>query len=435
MKDIITRFYCWLRGKGNAPLSLAGPQWTGSSFLDSYRRLGNPTPNELMAELKGTAWACASLNASVCASFPPRLYVATQPGQPRPRCLTRPLTPTQHRYLVSRKDLPASCTKAANIQEILDHPLLTLLGRPNPHMSAFDLWELTQFYLEVHGKAFWKLDFDPVLGIPSACWVLPAQNIRPMRRADSRNLIDYYEYQGGAQKEIFQSDDIIFFRYPDPRNPYLDGISPLRAAFEQVALLSDYHAMKKAIYDNRGTPDALITPAEVIGEEERTRLEAQLNAKFRRGGRGRLMVAESPMKVQIFEQSMGDLKQLAESRATKEDVCNAFAVPIAYFTSNTNMANLAASEQQHTSQAISPRLKRRDEKLNAELVPLYDPSGRLFLASEDPIPLNFENNLKELEIRLKYGLVTIDEVRQADGLPPVPWGGKPWFPSQWEQAG
>src|SRR5581483_9125497 len=65
----------WL-GKG-APAGLTGPQWTGSSFIDSFKRERAPTPNELIAELKNTAFTCASINASVCASFPPRLFVGT----------------------------------------------------------------------------------------------------------------------------------------------------------------------------------------------------------------------------------------------------------------------------------------------------------------------------------------------------------------------
>ena len=82
------------------------------------------------------------------------------------------------------------------------------------------------------------------------------------------------------------------------------------------------------------------------------------------------------------------------------------------------------------SKAISPRLKRRDEKLNEQFVPLFDPSGRLFLASEDPVPINRELNAKEQELNLKYGVVTINEVRSENGLPPVPWGDVPWVPQQ-----
>ena len=79
---------------------------------------------------------------------------------------------------------------------------------------------------------------------------------------------------------------------------------------------------------------------------------------------------------------MGDLAALADMKATKEDVCNAFHIPISFLSSETNLANLQAAEHQHMSKAMTPRLKRRDEKLNEQLIPLFDPSGRLFLASE-----------------------------------------------------
>ena len=74
----------WISPK-NAPNSLTGGQWSGTSFVDAYKRNREPTPNELLAELKNTAFACISINASVCANYPPRLYVATHDAQPEAR--------------------------------------------------------------------------------------------------------------------------------------------------------------------------------------------------------------------------------------------------------------------------------------------------------------------------------------------------------------
>jgi HK97 family phage portal protein len=276
--------------------------------------------------------------------------------------------------------------------------------------------------------------FDPVLNIPQEIWILPAQNVTPKRRPDSPRLIDYYEYRTGAREQRFRPDEVIFFRFPDPRDPYLGGLSPLRACFEQVALLSDFTAFKTAKFENHAIPDALITPETILGEEERDRLQAQWNSYFRRGGTGRVVVAESALKLQILAHSMGDLAALADMAATKEDVSNAFHVPLSFLTSETNLANLQAAEHQHMAKAISPRLRRRDQKLNEQLVPLYDPTGRLFVASEDPVPVNFENSMKELELKLKYGVLTINEVRQAEGLEPVPWGHAPWLPRLWAPA-
>ena len=90
-------------------------------------------------------------------------------------------------------------------------------------------------------------------------------------------------------------------------------------------------------------------------------------------------VADVGLKVQLLSQAMGDLSALADMKATKEDICNSFHVPLAFLSSETNLANLQAAEHQHMAKAIFPRLQRRDEKLNEQLLSLYDPSGRLFV--------------------------------------------------------
>ena len=81
-----------------------------------------------------------------------------------------------------------------------------------------------------------------------------------------------------------------------------------------------------------------------------------------------------------------------------------------------------------------PRLRRRDEKLNEQLVPWYDPSGRLFLASDDPVPANRAQAARDREQALRYGVLTINEARSEQGLPPVPWGDAPWLPGGWRQV-
>jgi hypothetical protein len=131
---------------------------------------------------------------------------------------------------------------------------------------------------------------------------------------------------------------------------------------------------------------------------------------------------------------MGDVAALAEYGATKEEIYNAFHIPVAFLTKETNLANLQAAEHQHMARAIFPRLQRRDEKLNEQLVPLFDPSGRLFVASEDPVPYNQEVAWRQLEADLKYGVVSINKVRQDRGLPPVAWGDLPWLPANWAPA-
>ena len=104
LANALSRLSDLLRSKA-MPAVLTGGQWSGTSFIDSYRRNRAPTPNEILAELKNTAWTCASLNASVCASHPPRLYVRTQTNQARPKCLTKSLSAATENRLRSTPHL------------------------------------------------------------------------------------------------------------------------------------------------------------------------------------------------------------------------------------------------------------------------------------------------------------------------------------------
>jgi hypothetical protein len=112
-------------------------------------------------------------------------------------------------------------------------------------------------------------------------------------------------------------------------------------------------------------------------------------------------------------------------KATKEDIANAFHIPLPFLSGDTNLANMQAADHLHKTLAITPRLRRRDEKLNEQLVPLYDPSGRLFFHTPDPTPANQQFMLAQEQADLRHGVRTINEVRASRGLAPVAWGDAP----------
>jgi len=399
----------------------SSPSAPSNSFLaslDAYRRHAVPTPSELLAQLKNTAWSCASINAAVCAAHPPRLFVATAEGQASPRIPTRAISATQKFLLPSH-----SVFSKSHFQEVTQHPLLTLLHQVNPTHNHHDLLELTQLYLEVHGSAYWLLDFDPLLHLPAHIWILPAHLVTPRRNLGSAAHIDYYEYRGETT-ERFPPGRILHFRIPDPRDPYTAGLSPLRACFEQAVLTSEYAAMKRSLYDHAGLPSAVIVPDEGVSQAERDRLEKQWHERFQRGGHGQALVTDGSYKIHLLSQSLGDLAALADMKATKEDIANAFHVPLPFLTGDTNLANMQAADHLHKTLAIVPRLRRRDEKLNEQLVPLFDSTGRLFFATDDPTPRNLDFQLRQEASDVRLGIRTINEVRAGRGLGPVEWGEK-----------
>jgi HK97 family phage portal protein len=426
LRDTINRLAPAERYEQKAmPKALAGPQWSGSGWTSSGQKRA-PTNNELIAQLKATAWTCASLNAQTCATYAPKLYVATSRGQAQAKCGVRPLERRKELQLRSSKTLQSKLADAEVVQEVIDHPLLDLLATVNPLINSFELWELTTLYQEIYGSSYWYLSYDKILGIPTEIWIMPTQNMTPKREPDSKNIVDYYEYRVAKEVQRFDPAEIIHFRYPDPADPYTKGLSPLQACFEQVSLASDYAAFKTEKFANHAIPDAILSPEEVIGEDERDRLEIQWNQRMRKGGAGRVIVADQKMNLSLMSHSMGDMAALADAGMNKELICNAFLVPVPMFTTNTNLANLQASQMQHSVQAIVPRLARRDEKINEQLIPLFDPSGRLFMATDDPKPKDPTSEWREQQQDMASGVRTINEVRAEKGLQPVDYGKVPW---------
>lgn len=415
---MIQRFLSWLTRKSDPVRTPDFSGWmafANADFIDAYRRQREPTPRELLRELKATAWACATINAASCASYAPRLYYTLREGQSLPKVKTRP---------TSEATRKAQGKTSAHVVEILDHPLLDLFQQVNPVMNSFDLWELTTLYQEVIGSAYWYLEMDDFLGTPSAIWVLPAQNVTPEREDRSQELVTSYVYRNGQIVHRFLPDEIIHFSYPDPRDPYLRGYPPLRACFEQVQLLSEFAAFKNAKFRNHAIPDALLTPDEAIGESERDRLERLWNRKLKQGGAGKVIVTESKFDLKLLQHSMGDIAALSDMKITREEVAVAFGVPIPLLSSETNLANLHAAQTLHGTLTLRPKVRRRDEKINERLVPLYDPSGRLFVWTDDPVPEDREFAMRQRNRGVELGYITYNEARQELGLPPVSWGDK-----------
>ncbi|MFM7538593.1 MAG: hypothetical protein ACKO9Z_02935, partial [Planctomycetota bacterium] len=105
-------------------------------------------PADCLAELSHTAYACAAINAAVCASYPPRLFAR---GRQARRARTRALGADERLKLA----VPGG---AGEVREVTDHPLLDLLAEVNGEQDAQELWELTTLHQETVGSAYWSLE-------------------------------------------------------------------------------------------------------------------------------------------------------------------------------------------------------------------------------------------------------------------------------------
>ncbi|HEX4793712.1 MAG TPA: phage portal protein [Humisphaera sp.] len=425
-----------------APLAGTGvldPLPLGAAYSDAFRKNRAPSSRELVQQLVGTAYACAVLNADLLASTKLRLFLRTRKGESRGKAYLRTV-PISRKTAIWLRENPAAAHIVAGesvVEEVTSHPLLDLLRRPNPDpdqggLCGFDLRWMTQLYLESVGRAYWLIERDG-LGVPRQLWLLRPHLVREVPDFTGQRTIDHYEY-GGSRGACYEPCDVIRFHHPDPNNPYVGGYSPLAAAIEKIRISRKEEAHLDAMLDNMGRPDAVWSPkgdseGGGIGAAEAQRVRSAFRQAFAMSGRGGLLVSETPGTLQPLQWSPQDIVEIERARAIKTDICNVFGVPDAKL--ERNAANLAAArtaDYAHAKDAGLPRCFRNEETLNARLVPLFDDSGRLFIAYDNPVREDEVFALEQIKAAAQSGAVTRNELRASAGLDPMPWGDLPLVP-------
>jgi HK97 family phage portal protein len=375
-------------------------------FLDKWHKQPAPNPVELIGQYKRIAYCCANLNVNAILNAKLRLYT----NKPSRKLKTAKIDYTLCKRLVHNPRLKLSLASQSEIEEVTDHDFLDLWTNPNPWHDACDFVGYYQLYQEVIGATY--IQFIPNrLGQLQEWWVLPSQHVKPWR--DGRRITGY-TYCG----ERFPMDAdgtsqpyIKAFPMRNPLDPYSGvGYSPLQASFESINLEEKMIATEAAILDNEGRPSGILSPKEQIGSAEAGRWEHKYNAKLRQSGSGNILVAEEEVDFTPITFPPKDLAALEMAKASRSEVALAFGVPTALIeTEQFNRATLDASILQHVRQAVWPRLRDLEAKLNKHVVSLY--GDNLFVAFDDPSPESQDLVAGYLNTLVSSGIITPNEAR------------------------
>jgi len=115
-------------------------------------------------------------------------------------------------------------------------------------------------------------------------------------------------------------------------------------------------------------------------------------------------------------------------KVTKEKIAAGFGVPVSKLTvEDVNRANAEAGNYSYMKDTVEPECISMADVINQTIMPYYD--EQLFVAHDNCVPENKEYMLKQQESRLKTGVVTINEVRETDGLEPLDGADEPLVPN------
>ena len=399
------------------------PQWlSGKAYT-------LPTSQaEMIARYTSWVYACVNKNAISCAQTTLRLYGGKPNSKVKSRFKTSTVKDLEKARLEKSPTIGRMARKATEIEEIVDHPFLDLMERANDYMNGFDLLEMLYQHLELTGNAYWYIAKDETMGIPMELWPLLPQYVKPVVTT-SEMIVGYEFSMDGVNKYFYDAEDIVHFKYPNPRNMII-GMGKLEACVIAADLGTAMNAYEATLFQNNARPDVVIVLPEEAGSPSEPEI-AKVKREWRKshGGKkaGGLGILWGGAKLEQVSLSPREMSYLMGRKASREEVCGIFGVPLSKFTSeNVNRANAESGEYTYMKDTVLPMLRRVEQKLTEKLLPMF--SDNLFCAFDNPVPEDKEYRLKEKETNLKLKYSSINEEREIDGLEPVEWGKEPVQP-------
>lgn len=378
------------------------PQVTLFGYEKSY---GAPHPEDFarqVLEYKSWSYACAWKNATSVAKCKLCLYKQT----------------------VDEKG-------EEQLDKVYNHPFNDIITKVNPFSNRFELFTLTQIFLELTGNSYWWIPRD-VLGVPYMIWNIPAHWVKIV--PSKEKFIEGYLVQVPGKQAApipFDEEEVVHFKFPSPFSLFY-GTGPTIAAQFGIDLNKHMKTWGINYFLNDAKPGGILTTESSLSLDQYQRLRDQWNAKHRgTANAGKMAILEGGLTYEQIGSTVRDARIEFVSQEIRDEVMAIYGVPAAKLgiVTDVNRANADALDYTYQKETILPRLTLIEEKLNEKLISKYpqDEGKKLICKFENPVPDDMAVKLQERQINIQSGYSSIDEEREKDGLEPfnLPETSKP----------
>jgi HK97 family phage portal protein len=183
--------------------------------------------------------------------------------------------------------------------------LIDLFNEPNPFMGWADLCELTLIDWLIVGNGYWvKWQMDSN-GKPLALYRMAPEFVKIVPGQFGPATYNY-RLPGAQQDTVFQPDQVVHFKRPNPHNPFYGlglvkgGARPLDMEIALTDTMASY-------YEKQALPSGVVQTDRRVPRDVFNKLKQQLRT-FYGGGRnaGQLMVLEAGLKYDTVSPTAAD---------------------------------------------------------------------------------------------------------------------------------
>ena len=359
-------------------------------------------------------------------------------------------------YLEQYKNWVFACVQAraeevGNIQlelydgdEIIDsHPIIDLLNKPNPTMTRHDLFEAYQAFRDLEGNCFWFLAREnDGKGAPVEIWPLRPDRVQIVPGKANPLQVDGYLYrQPDGQNISFDTKEIIHFKNFNPlgNHPFPHrGMGIVEAASWGIDTDNEARNWNYKFFKNSARPDGILTtPGDAAMDgDELLRIRAEWEAAH--GGSdnsNKVAILGGGLTWTEIARSQKDMDFVNQRTFSRDEILALFRTPksIVGITDDVNRANADAAIYVFALRTIKPLMQKFTDHLNEMLLPEF--GDALSFGFQSPVSEDRKESLEEYAAGVSGGWLTINEVREREGLPTVPSGDSLYLPLNMVEVG
>jgi HK97 family phage portal protein len=299
-----------------------------------------------------------------------------------------------------------------------EHPMLELLGRPNPAMTGRELLESVYGFLQLSGNAY--VEAVSVEGAVRELHVLRPDRMRAV--AGANGWAESYEYAVNGQSIRLPREAVLHARLFHPLDDYY-GLSPLEAAARAIDTHNAASTWNKAMLDNAARPSgALVFKADSdLTDDQFARLKHELLVNYQGAGNaGRPLVLQGGLDWKQMSYTPKDMEFNEAKNMAGREVALAFGVPpmLLGIPGDNTYANYAEANRAFWRQTALPLAARMAEALTGWLAPMFGEGLRLEIDPDRVEALSAEREALWARVGAATFL-TDDEKRQVVGYEPL----------------
>jgi len=314
-------------------------------------------------------------------------------------------------------------------KEVENHDILTLLDRVNPVMSRTDLIKATQSFLCLQGDAFWYLSRDNV-GKIQEIWPLRPDWMTIKVNKDAE--IESYVYGTGTKKTEYDKASIIPFinfnpKFFNEKRPFR-GIGDVEASLATIYENEYISKWNSNLLKNGARIDGVLEYDGELNEEDYKLLEDKWNQSFSGANNtGKTAILTAGLKYNKIGIDHGALDFINQKKLNRDDIFLILGVPKGLMIADdVNRANAQAALYPFLRFTIKPKVLKIVDTLNEFLLPEIGGENLKF-KFDDIIPEDKEAKLAEQDKAVNRWM-TINEVREDNGMDPIDNGNKLYIP-------